>query len=105
MAHEQKVGGLSGWLAIFVAVLVAAAAIWSLATFEADWTKPLGAALLVLAGATLAGLTVVNPNEAAVITLFGVYKGTLSNPDSGGSIRSRRAANCRCGSATSRARS
>ena len=33
--------------------------------------------ILVLDGLALAGLTVVNPNEASVVTLFGVYKGTL----------------------------
>jgi regulator of protease activity HflC (stomatin/prohibitin superfamily) len=31
----------------------------------------------VIDGLCLAGLTVVNPNEASVVTLFGVYKGTI----------------------------
>jgi regulator of protease activity HflC (stomatin/prohibitin superfamily) len=33
--------------------------------------------ILVLAAACLIGLTVVNPNEAKVVTLFGVYKGSI----------------------------
>jgi regulator of protease activity HflC (stomatin/prohibitin superfamily) len=33
--------------------------------------------VLIVAGFCFAGLTVVNPNEAKVVTLFGVYKGTI----------------------------
>jgi regulator of protease activity HflC (stomatin/prohibitin superfamily) len=33
--------------------------------------------VLIVDGLCFAGLTVVNPNEAKVVTLFGVYKGTI----------------------------
>src|SRR6266536_2562215 len=36
--------------------------------------------VLVLAGISFAGLTVINPNNAKVLTLFGVYKGTIKKP-------------------------
>jgi regulator of protease activity HflC (stomatin/prohibitin superfamily) len=35
--------------------------------------------MLLIAGLCFAGLTVVNPNEAKVLTLFGVYKGTIKH--------------------------
>ena len=36
--------------------------------------------VLVIDGACVAGLTVVNPNQAKVVTLFGVYKGSIKVP-------------------------
>jgi regulator of protease activity HflC (stomatin/prohibitin superfamily) len=35
---------------------------------------------IAIEGASFGGLTVVNPNEAKVVTLFGVYKGSLKTP-------------------------
>jgi regulator of protease activity HflC (stomatin/prohibitin superfamily) len=36
--------------------------------------------VLLVAGICFAGLTVVNPNESSVVTLFGVYKGSIKTP-------------------------
>jgi len=77
MAHERELGGVSGWLAIFAVFAVAAVSVWGLANIDIDAARPLFVLVLVLDGISLAGLTVVNPNEASVVTLFGVYKGTL----------------------------
>ena len=82
MAHEKEVGALSGWLVVLIVLIVGAAAVWTMFNFDAprgefDWVKAFGVAVLVLGGVSLAGLTVVNPNEASVVTLFGVYKGTI----------------------------
>jgi regulator of protease activity HflC (stomatin/prohibitin superfamily) len=77
MANEKVVGGLSGWLMILIIVAAAVAAIWSLANTDAAAVRVLAGAVLIVDGICLAGLTVVNPNEASVITLFGVYKGTI----------------------------
>ena len=82
MANEKEVGGLSGWLVVFVMLLAGAGAVWVMATLESsgdglDWIKAAGVLVLVLDGVCAAGLTVVNPNEASVVTLFGVYKGTI----------------------------
>src|SRR3982751_4328169 len=65
MLKERVIHGLSGWA--MVAVLVAGAAI-------------LVVALLVLDLIAWAGLTVVNPNTAGVVLLFGRYHGTLKTP-------------------------
>ena len=44
-----------------------------------DWVKAGGVTGLILCGLLLPGLTVVNPNEASVVTLFGVYKGSIKH--------------------------
>lgn len=77
MAHEKDVKAVSGWLMVFVILLVAAAAAWSLVNVEPRIAKVLSVIVLTLDLACLAGLTVVNPNEASVVTLFGVYKGSI----------------------------
>jgi hypothetical protein len=77
MAHERELGGVSGWFAIVAVVAIGAASVWGLANIETDAARALFVFVLVLDGLCLAGLTVVNPNEASVVTLFGVYKGTI----------------------------
>ena len=82
MAHEKEVGALSGWLVVLVILVVGTATVWTMASSDSpgsglDWVKAVGVAVLVLDGMALAGLAVVNPNEASVVTLFGVYKGTI----------------------------
>ena len=82
MAHETESRAVSGWLVISIVLLVGLLTVWVMANFDApgdglDWIKAVGVAILVLAGIALAGLTVVNPNEATVVTLFGVYQGTI----------------------------
>ncbi|HET8547225.1 MAG TPA: SPFH domain-containing protein, partial [Bryobacteraceae bacterium] len=44
------------------------------------WEVVLSIVVLALAGVCFAGFTVVNPNEARVVTLFGVYKGSIKQP-------------------------
>jgi hypothetical protein len=79
--REREIRATSGWLVCFLA---AAAIIGSIAglvrTIQADGdTWPVVALVLVLllSAASLFGLAVVNPNEAQVVQLFGVYKGTV----------------------------
>ena len=80
MASEKELKGLSGWVMVFAVVLAAAAAFWSLTRVDQDAIIAAVVAILVLDAALLAGLTVVNPNQASVVTLFGVYKGTIKRP-------------------------
>ena len=80
MSQEKEIRGISGWAMTFVlfAVLLGAGYGFVQAAREA-W--PLGvifwSVVLLVDLACFAGLTVVNPNEAKVITLFGVYLGSL----------------------------
>jgi regulator of protease activity HflC (stomatin/prohibitin superfamily) len=80
MLSEKVIKGISGWLMMFVLLAVALA-----------FVLMMGPAVRANAGALIAlywvillvdliswrGLIIVNPNEAKVIQLFGVYKGTI----------------------------
>jgi regulator of protease activity HflC (stomatin/prohibitin superfamily) len=83
MSHEREIRGLSGWTVavLLVIVLLGACVSIVLAAREAMvWGVLLSSAVLALDCACFAGLTVVNPNEAKVVTLFGVYKGSIKTP-------------------------
>jgi regulator of protease activity HflC (stomatin/prohibitin superfamily) len=83
MAHEHEIRGIAGWPMVFLlaAVVLAASAGVVLAAREAMVEGILLSSLVIaIACACFAGLTVVNPNQAKVVTLFGVYKGSLKTP-------------------------
>jgi regulator of protease activity HflC (stomatin/prohibitin superfamily) len=81
MTHEQELSGFSGWLVVFVVLALGIGTVWAMAASNDvagwDWIKVIGVAVLIAEGVALAGFTVVNPNEASVVTLFGVYKGAI----------------------------
>ena len=83
MAHEHEIRGIAGWPMVFllVAVVLAASVGLVLAAREAMVEGILLSSLVIaMACACFAGLTVVNPNQAKVVTLFGVYKGSIKVP-------------------------
>jgi len=83
MAHEHAIRGIAGWPIVFLltAVVVAARAGLVLAARETMVEGILLSSLVIaIACACVAGLTVVNPNQAKVVTLFGVYKGSIKVP-------------------------
>src|SRR5437867_2123552 len=83
MAHEHEIRGIAGWPMVFLlaAVVLAASAGLVLAAREAMVEGILLSSLVIaIACGCFAGLTVVNPNQAKVVTLFGVYKGSLKTP-------------------------
>ena len=83
MAHEHEIRGLAGWTMVFLlaAVVLAASAGLVLAAREAMLEGILLSSLVIaIACACFAGLTVVNPNQAKVVTLFGVYQGSIKVP-------------------------
>src|SRR5262245_3363340 len=84
MLQEREIRGVSGWVMLtgLIAVIFACiAGIVALAAFEVVDDYPLlvvaGILVIILAGVRFFGLTVVNPNEARVLPLFGVYKGSI----------------------------
>jgi len=80
MSHERELRGMSGWVmvAVLTAVVIGAAiALIASAGASSVWGVVLSALVAAAAGAGFAGLTVVNPNEAKVVTLFGVYRGSI----------------------------
>src|SRR5688500_10973921 len=84
MLREKELRSFSGWLTLVVLLLLVIAGIALLAQvfrhntgWQAFWQASLCIAAASIAAVCLAGLTVVNPNEAKVVTLFGVYKGSI----------------------------
>jgi regulator of protease activity HflC (stomatin/prohibitin superfamily) len=76
---EREVRGVSGWLmAGILFVALAGAGVGFVQAARTGHPLLFGWLLVILvAGGSFAGLTVVNPNQARVITLFGVYKGSI----------------------------
>ena len=80
--NEKTRSALSGYPMLFLGILLIAAAIACLVmgirTEKPIWIAPMIAGVL---GAlfSLAGLFIVNPNDAKVLVLFGTYKGTVKN--------------------------
>jgi regulator of protease activity HflC (stomatin/prohibitin superfamily) len=80
MMTEKEVRGLPGWLMVFLLLLLL---LLGINGFVGAARQSNGGGIvfwllvLLLDIGSFAGLTVVNPNRAKVLTLFGVYKGTI----------------------------
>ena len=80
MSHEQEIRGVSGWTMVVVLMAVLAAAVYMLVQSARDLDPLVIVSVIIVIALDLAcfgGLTVVNPNQAKVVTLFGVYKGSI----------------------------
>jgi hypothetical protein len=78
--REKEIKATSGWLVSFLAgAAIIASVVGLVRTAQADdlWSVAALVLVLLLSAASLFGLTVVNPNEARVVQLAGVYKGTV----------------------------
>jgi regulator of protease activity HflC (stomatin/prohibitin superfamily) len=83
MFQDKVLRGYSGWFTLCTLIIVAAASVYLLvegARNEEPWVILACVLVLVVDSAGFAGLTVVNPNEARVVLLFGRYKGSLKEP-------------------------
>ncbi|MCL4851899.1 MAG: SPFH domain-containing protein [Bryobacteraceae bacterium] len=75
MFPEKIIRGVSGWLMVFLLTAVIIGSIVALVRMSnAQWIWVL---VIAVAGSCYAGLTVVNPNEARVVVLFGRYQGSV----------------------------
>ena len=84
MLQEKVITGNSGWVMVGVLLtgMVASVVVFGMVE-EADWPVwlvPVGVLTLVASAAGWFGLTVVSPNTAKVVLLFGNYKGTIKLP-------------------------
>lgn len=81
MTSEKEIRGFSGWFMLIALTAIIILAVWRLveaAPADSIWTAVVPYVVVMLvAGICYAGLTVVNPNEAKVVQLAGVYKGTI----------------------------
>ncbi len=72
METEKIIKGQSGYMHLIITLLLISGAIF-IFTQKSPW----GIALIVTALVHAIGYVVVNPNKAAVLILFGAYKGTI----------------------------
>jgi regulator of protease activity HflC (stomatin/prohibitin superfamily) len=82
MIREKGANAVAGIPMLLFLLLVVFAGLWGFinAAQTHDGWKVLGTLLVVVIGFTaLFGLTIVNPNEAHVVTLFGNYTGSVRN--------------------------
>jgi len=78
MLKEKVVTGVSGWVMVAVLIAVGIAGVVALANTDPEpVTVGVIAAVLAVDLICWRGLTVVNPNTARVILLFGRYQGTV----------------------------
>jgi regulator of protease activity HflC (stomatin/prohibitin superfamily) len=80
MLREREIRGVSGWLMLFLLItLVILSVIMMVRSAQAEETAMVlvWVVVLIVAGASLFGLTVVNPNQAKVVQVAGTYKGSL----------------------------
>jgi len=80
MLREKEIKGISGWLMLLGLLVLLAGAVYMVVSAIRDEDAPwiiLWLVVGVVLFVSLFGLTVVNPNEARVVQLFGRYKGSL----------------------------
>jgi regulator of protease activity HflC (stomatin/prohibitin superfamily) len=79
-SREVRAATASGYVMLFVWLILLAAGGWAVTQLIGNTESPLGLFVLiasVVAGTLiLSGFYLINPNEAAAIQLFGSYKGT-----------------------------
>ena len=78
--REKEIKAISGWFMLFLAAAVVIASITELvraAQAQDPWFILAWTLTAALSAGSLVGLIVVNPNEAQVVQLAGVYKGTV----------------------------
>jgi len=77
---EREIRAIAGWLMLVILIVVAAGAIYGVSAAAQQGSAAAAVASIVallVDAVCFNGLTVVNPNEARVLTLFGVYKGSI----------------------------
>jgi regulator of protease activity HflC (stomatin/prohibitin superfamily) len=82
MSQEREMRGVSGWAMVGVLTTAVLGSAYGFVLAARDgnpfavtaWTIA-----ILAAGLGYNGLTVVNPNQARVVTLFGVYKGSIKH--------------------------
>jgi regulator of protease activity HflC (stomatin/prohibitin superfamily) len=80
MLQEKEIKAFSGWFMLLLLIAVAIGSVYMVVAellARADVYAVAWMVVLGIDGTCFAGLTVVNPNQAAVVQLFGVYTGSI----------------------------
>ena len=80
LSREKRADAASGYVMLLVMLVLAAIGFWSAAALARGQLSPLWSLLPILCGVAdfiiLCGFYMLQPNQAAAITLFGSYRGT-----------------------------
>jgi regulator of protease activity HflC (stomatin/prohibitin superfamily) len=74
---EKKAWVINGYLGLLLTLLCAALGVFMLASAEQDGGRVAGLVLLAVSVLLLSSVTVLQPNQAMVVTFFGSYVGTI----------------------------
>jgi regulator of protease activity HflC (stomatin/prohibitin superfamily) len=77
MKTEKDFKAKSGYMALFIEIVVIVAMVLVLIFIPGLLNKIIAGAVLFVAVFCLGGFSIVNPNESSVMVLFGAYKGTI----------------------------
>ena len=77
MKQEKDFKASSGYLLLFLVIVLLAAEVSALILMPAVWIKITAAVMLIITLFLVGGFVIVNPNESSVLVLFGAYKGTI----------------------------
>jgi regulator of protease activity HflC (stomatin/prohibitin superfamily) len=80
MLREKPFRATSGYLALFIGIVLVGVSVWQIVASANAGRAPLvvlWSVIAVLATSSFAGLFTVQPNEAKALTLFGAYKGSV----------------------------
>jgi regulator of protease activity HflC (stomatin/prohibitin superfamily) len=79
MKTEKDFKAKSGYLALFIEIVLIVAMVLVLIFIPEVLIKIIAGAVLFVAAFCLGGFSIVNPNESSVMVLFGAYKGTIKD--------------------------
>ena len=82
MVREKEIKGMPGWLMVFLlSAAIVGSILMLIRSIQAGDALGIVAflVLFIVTGFCFAGLTVVNPNVAKVVLVFGDYKGTIKH--------------------------
>jgi len=77
MKEEKSFKAKSGYLALFIDLVIVIAMVLVLIFVTSVFAKIAAAVVLFIAVFCIGGFVIVNPNESSVLVLFGAYKGTI----------------------------
>ena len=83
MIREKSAAAWNGWPPAILFSLIVLATVWGFVyaiSVRDIWAVVADVVVFLLACGGLAGLFIVNPNEAKVVQLFGTYVGSVSQP-------------------------
>jgi regulator of protease activity HflC (stomatin/prohibitin superfamily) len=84
LSREHRAATTSGYPMLLAMVLLAALGMWAVTQLASDRMAPIWSVLTIVCAALAAliagGFYMLQPNQAAAITLFGSYKGTDRTP-------------------------